>query len=271
LLVHDSNRRTFLRHASAFAITSGLLSGVAAHGENTPPPTPGKIPSRDTLLKFSPDGSKRPFAGNTVICHLPVQGAVRDALVALHEDLQQSPYRSRLGLTSPESYHMTIFPGANDLDRQVSGWPSYVAPDAAITECSHLVGERMAKAQLHCALPLRMRLDGTYTLRYPTACTMRLLPVDDAEEKKLRGVRDQLSEVYGFRLRNHDSYEFHMTVSYQLSPFTNEEQLAYRALLGRHLRQIAEAAPVIEYGVPEYCTFPDMFRFDVQKLLACSV
>jgi hypothetical protein len=92
----------FLRHASAFAITSGLLSGVAARSEDVAPTAP-KIPSRDTLLKFNPDGSKRPFAGNTVICHLPIQGAVRDALIALHEDLKQSPYRSRLGLTSPDS------------------------------------------------------------------------------------------------------------------------------------------------------------------------
>jgi hypothetical protein len=200
--MHESDRRTFVRHASAFAITSCALGGIAAHGEDVAPSAP-KIPSRDTLLKFNSDGSKRPFAGNTVICHLPIQGAVRDALVALDEDLKQSQYRSRLGLTSPDSYHMIVFSGANDLDRQVSGWPSYVAPDAAITECSRLVGERMAKAQLHCALPLRMRLDGAYTLRYPTACTMRLLPVDDAEEKKLRGVRDQLSEAcmgFGYEL-----------------------------------------------------------------------
>jgi hypothetical protein len=271
--VHDSHqlrdRRTFLRHASAFAVASSWPA-FAANSEEVAH-TPSKIPTRDTLLKFNPDGSKRPFAGNTVICHLPAQGVMRDALVALHEDLGQASYRSRLGLTPPDSYHMTVFPGANDQDRQVTGWPSYVAPDAPIEACNRLVGERMAKAQLRCALPLRLRVDETYTLRYPTACTLRLVPSDDGEQSKLRSIRDQLAETYGFRLKNHDSYEFHMTLSYQLSSFTSDEGLAYRALLGRHLRRIVTASPVVEFGNPEYCTFPDMYRFDPQKLLACSL
>jgi hypothetical protein len=196
---------------------------------------------------------------------------MRDALVALHEDLDQAPYRSRLGLTPPDSYHMTVFPGANDQDREVTGWPSYVALDAPMAECNRLVGDRMVKAQLPCALPLRVRVDEAYTLHYPTACTMRLAPADDGERSKLRAVRDQLAETYGFRLKTHDSYEFHVTLSYQLSSFTSDEQLAYQALLGRHLRRIVAVSPVMEFGNPEYCTFPDMYRFDPQKLLSCSL
>jgi hypothetical protein len=272
--VHHSNhlrdRRTFLLESSAFALAASLPARLTAQSAKEAPSIPS-IPSRDTLLKFNPDGSRRPFAGNTVICHLLAQGAMRDAVVALHEDLQQASFRPRLGLTPPDSYHMTVFAGANDQDRVVTGWPSYVPPDAPIATCNGLVGTRMAKAHLNCALPLRVRVDETYTLGYPTACTLRLEPADPEQNIKLRSMRDRLAEVYGFRSKNHDRYEFHMTLSYQLTPFTTQEQTAYRELLKRHLRQIVAAEPVIEFGNPEYCTFPDMYRFDAQKLLACSL
>jgi hypothetical protein len=229
-----------------------------------------KIQSPDTVLKFNPDGTRRPFAGNTVICHLPVQSAMRDAMEALHDELTRASYFPKLGLTSIGSYHMTIFPGANDQNRAASGWPSCVPADAPIEVCSRMVGERMIKAHLNCELPLRVRIDEPVTLLNPTACTLRMTPVDEAENKKLRSVRDQLADIYGFRLKDHDQYGFHITMSYQLAPFTIQEQTSYRTQLKTHVRRIIEAVPVLELGNPEYCTFPDMFRFEPQKLLRCS-
>jgi hypothetical protein len=281
------NRREFLIQTSALSAAAILplavvnaapthlsaQAGVAPATEMDPAKineVAPKIPSRDTTLKFNPDGTRRPFAGNTVICHLPIQCAMRSAMVNLHDDLARASYYPKLGLTSIDSYHMTIFPGANDLDRNISGWPSYVPADAPIEVCSRMVGERMAKAHLNCELPLRVRIDQPRTLTSPTACTLRMLPVDDAENTKLRSIRNQLSEVYGFRLKDHDQYGFHITMSYQIAPFTNQEQAAYRSLLKLHIQRIIDAAPVLELGNPEFCTFPDMSRFDTQKLISCS-
>ena len=266
------SRRNFLRQTSAVAAATllpGALVSQSMPAATSTEPQP-KIPSRDTLLKFNPDGTRHGFAGNTVICHMPVQCAMRDAMTELHHALGQAPYRGKLGLTSIDSYHMTSFPGANDKDRNLSGWPSYVPVDAPIEVCNQMVGERMAKARLHCELPLRVQVEVPSTLHYPTACTMRMVPVDADEEKKIRAVRDQLSEIYGFRQKNHDSYQFHITMSYQLAPFTAEEQASYRALLAKHIPVIVKAEPVLEFGNPEYCTFPDMFRFDPRKLIACA-
>jgi hypothetical protein len=97
-----------------------------------------------------------------------------------------------------------------------------------------------------------------------------MTPVDEAENRKLRSVRDQLSEIYGFRLKDHDQYGFHITMSYQIAPFTIQDQTMYRSMLKTHVKHIIAAAPVLELGNPEYCTFPDMFRFEPQKLLRCS-
>jgi hypothetical protein len=229
-----------------------------------------RIPNRDTTLKFNPDGTPRPFAGNTVICHLPVQCAMRDAMTELHHALMQAAYRHKLGLTTIDSYHMTIFPGANDQDRTAYGWPSYVPVDAPIEVCSRMVGERITKAHFSCQLPLRVRVDQEYTINFSTACSLRMIAADVEEEKKLRSLRDQLAEVFGLQVKDHATYQFHITMSYQIAPFTPREQDAYRQLLRTHIKGIAHAASVLELGIPEYCTFSDMFRFEPQKLLACS-
>ncbi len=277
------NRREFLIQTSALSAAAILPLAVASirpqHAlarQNVAPATEmdpakinevaPKIPSRDTTLKFNPDGTRRPFAGNTVICHLPIQCAMRSAMVNLHDDLARASYYPKLGLTSIDSYHMTIFPGANDLDRNISGWPSYVPADAPIEVCSRMVGERMAKAHLNWRA-LRYR---SAHLTNPTACTCAWL-VDDAEATKAHSIRNQLFRGNcGFRLKDHDQYGFHITMSYQIAPFTNQEQAAYRSLLKLHIQRIIDAAPVLELGNPEFCTFPDMFRFDTQKLISCS-
>ena len=97
-----------------------------------------------------------------------------------------------------------------------------------------------------------------------------MVAADSDEEKKLRSLRDQLAEVFGFQVKDHAKYEFHITMSYQMAPFTPQEQSTYHQLLTTHINRIANAAPVLELGIPEYCIFPDMFRFEPQKLLVCS-
>ena len=276
--VHIS-RRAFLLQASALTVAAALPVGSAAQANpllDAPIDMEAieqqaiKIPNRDTLLKFNADGTRKPFAGNTVICHLPAQCEMRDAMVPLHEELAGTPFRHKLGLTSTDSYHLTVFPGANDQDRAAYGWPSYVPLDATMEECNRMVGERMAAVRLHCKLPLRVRIDVPATLNYFTACTLRMTPADREEEVKMRVLRDQLANVYGFRTKDHDQYTFHITMSYQTAPFTAQEQTAYRRILRAHLRQIVAAAPVLELGEPEYCVFPDMFRFEPKTLLPCS-
>jgi hypothetical protein len=276
----SASRRTLLFQLSALGVASTLpgrllsQSGSAVDGPvdfQSIQQQAAKIPNADTLLKFNRNGTPKPFAGNTVICHLPVQCAMRDAMVPLHDELAQSPLVHKLGLTSTDSYHMTVFAGANDQGRTVYGWPSYVPLDATIEECNRIVGERMAAARFHARLPLKVLVDVPATLNYFAACTLRMIPVDAQENEKLRSLRNQLAEVYGFRNKDHDQYAFHITMSYQMAPFTEQEQVMYRRILRTHLRRIVAAAPVLELAEPEYCVFPDMFRFEPKVLLAGDV
>ena len=260
------DRRHFLVRSAAATASSLIPYALLGQATSVKP----LIPNRDTVLKFNPNGTPRPFKGNTVISHLPAQCKLRDEMVSIHEELMRSSYIHKLGPTSTDSYHMTVYPGANDQDRGVSAWPSYVPIRATIEECNIKVGEKIASAQLECKLPLRMRIDADATLARKTASGLTLAGVDSVEEKKLRSLRNQISALYGLQLPDQDTYRFHMTMSYQIAPFTSQEWASYQTMFSRHVNRIVQEIPVIELGVLEYCTFDDMFRFEPRKMLSCS-
>jgi hypothetical protein len=265
------SRRNFLLNSAvislASAIPASLIAEPARPQVSEDRDSDSAIPTRDTVLKFNPDGRRRAFAGNTVICHLPQQSHTRDAITALGDALRTSPFIHKLGMLPSESYHMTVFPGANDKGRTVENWPSDIALDAPIEECNRIIGERMKSFHTECQMPIRVTVNGPHTFGYGRACTLRLSPADDAENHKLRTLRDRLSDVYRFRLKDHATYAFHMTIAYQVAPFTPQEQKQYQALLESHVPEIIKTAPVLELGVPEFCTFEDMFRFEIKTLL----
>ncbi|MBB5056009.1 hypothetical protein HDF16_000678 [Granulicella aggregans] len=265
------SRRNFLLSSAAASLAGALPVSLIAEPAR-PQATEdhdsdSAIPTRDTVLKFYPDGRRRGFAGNTVICHLPQQSHTRDAITALGDALRKSPFIHKLGMLPSESYHMTVFPGTNDQGRTAENWPSDIPRDAPIAECNRIIGERMKSFDTECQLPIRVRVNGPHTFGYGRACTLRLSPADEVENHKLRTLRDRLSEVYRFRLKDHANYAFHMTLAYQVAPFTQKEQRQYQAVLEHHIPAIIATAPVLELGVPEFCTFEDMFRFEIKTLL----
>lgn len=262
-------RRLFLSNSALALGAVGVSSVPLAIGQGTHQSEKDpNIPTLDTRLKFNPDGSRRPFAGNTVICHLQQQGAARRAVESLAADLRHSSLTPKIAMLPPESYHMTVYPGANDQRRDITGWPSDIPQNASIEECDRIITMHMEQLHLQCQLPLRMKVDVMKTIANPRASTLRMMGADALEEKKIRTIRDRLVEVFHFRDRHHAEYGFHITLAYQLSPFTPTEQTEYHSLLAKHVPLITAAAPVFEFGNPEFCTFPDMFLFNTILLLA---
>ena len=263
------NRRDFLLKSSLVVGALAIRNNVESQGKTLVAASASqKIPTLDTQMKFNLDGTKRPFRGNTVICHLQAQGSIRDAVEAIHADLAKTSFVSKISLLPPASFHMTVFPGANDQGREITGWPSYVPKSATIDECDRAIAERMRHFHLGCELPVRMKVDAVKTVSNPRATTLRMTGANAFEEAKIRKVRDRLVDVFGFRDRNHDQYGFHITLAYQLAPFTPKEQEEHQAIRKKHVPLIEAAAPWFEFGNPEFCTFPDMYQYDVQVLLA---
>jgi hypothetical protein len=223
---------------------------------------------RDTQLKFNPDGSPRAFAGNTVICHLPEQTRFHDAVVAFGHALRSSSFSAKIAGLPDDSYHVTILGGPNDQDRDRYGWPSDIPITTPITECNRIIGERIARFRMNTELPLRFRIDSERTLAPQLASGLQLVPADADEMRKISTLRDRMAdEVYRYRTPDHDTFGFHVSMAYQMRGFTAGEKQKYQDLLTRHVTTIGAAAAIIELGVPEFCTFEDMYRFEVQTLL----
>jgi hypothetical protein len=261
------SRRKFLLGSSAVSLASFLPEALDAQvatpqkAEANSPVT--AVVPRDTILKFNSDGSRRPFAGNTVICHLPQQCRVRDAITALGDSLRTSSFASKLSVLPGESYHMTVFPGPNDQGRAMYGWPADIPINVPMSECNRIIGERIKNFRMRGDLPIRVRVDRERMLG-----SLHISPADDRENAKLRTLRDRLAtEVFRFRDIDHDNYTFHVTLAYQLNQLTRDEEREHQALLERYFPAILDAAPIIELGVPEFCTFEDMFRFEIRSLL----
>jgi hypothetical protein len=265
-------RRDFVLSSAACSLAAILPHGLGAQQDGSQRSGADDLQlaviPKDTHLKFNPDGSRRPFAGNTVICHLLQQSQVRDTVTAIGDALRSSSFAPKLAILPSDSYHATILGGVNDVDRDQSEWPEDVPIKASITECNRIVGQRFAQFKIHEELPIRFRVDKEKTLAPQLASGLQLVPADPSEKSKLSRLRDRMAdEVFRYRAKNHDTFGFHISLAYQMSGFTFDERREYQSILEHHIPIIVAAAPVIELGVPEFCTFEDMYRFEIRTLL----
>ncbi len=135
-------------------------------------------------------------------------------------------------------------------------------------ECNRIIGERIAEFRMQGELPIRFRVDLSKTIAPQRACGIQVVPADAREKAKLTLLRDRLAvEIFRYHAEDHATFGFHISLAYQMSPFSDEERRRYQRMLELHISKIIAAAPVIELGDPEFCTFNDMYRFDVQTLL----
>lgn len=265
-------RRQFLLRSSALSLSALVpprLSAQLIQSAN-PPKDDSQLATipRDTLLKFNPDGSPRPFAGNTVICHVPQQTRFHDAVVAFGHALRSSSFGGKIAGLPDDSYHATILGGPNDQDRDKYGWPSDTPISTPIAKCNRIISERVARFRMNAELPLRFRIDEEKTLAPQRPSGLQLVPADVDEKLKIHILRNRMSdEVFRYRTADHDTFGFHISMAYQMKGLTAMERREYQRILTNHLAALAAAAPVIEFGIPEFCTFEDMYRFEIQTFL----
>ena len=253
------SRRGFLLAAGLGAAASGALA-------QTPP---RRDRPKDVGRKFMADGRVRPFAGNTIISHLPQQGdgyAVFDRLLDIYRDLPGHAFARKITALPTSSYHMTIFGGANDQGRQPGLWPADVPLDAPIARCNALLAARLRALRMGVEPPFRMVVDDRTPADKVSPITLHLRAADDAEAVKLRQVRDRIAETLKIRAPDHDRYQFHITIGYQIDWFTPAEQAEYAAALAKWRRALGSV--VFTFGAPEYCVFEDMFAFRREFALA---
>jgi hypothetical protein len=91
---------------------------------------------------------------------------------------------------------------------------------------------------------------------------------DDAEERRLRALRDACAEAVGLARRpGHASYPFHITMAYSIAWQSRADAKAFDIALAEANADFRAAAPIIEIGPPELCRFADMTHFALVKRL----
>lgn len=214
--------------------------------------------------KFYPDGRVHPFRGNTIICHLDQQGpnsTLFEALLDIYRQFPALSFARKMTPLPPSSYHMTIFGGANDAERRPGLWPSSIPLNTPIEECTRILGERLKAANLGPIAPIRMRVDPSAPLPTENPMTIRLLPADDSENRRLRQLRNELSAITGIRAPSHDAYRFHVTLGYLIRQLSDVEIKEFRNFNLHSHQGISKKVPEISLGNPEYCELDDMFHF----------
>ncbi|MCJ2141606.1 DUF1868 domain-containing protein [Methylobacterium sp. E-066] len=256
-------RRHVLHLSGAAAVGSfaGLRSLAASAADGSKP-----FPWIGT--KFTPDGQVLRCPGNTIICHIEPSNPATAPLAAFRAALEAEPYAHKFTFTPPSSYHMTVFEGVIDFNRKPSLWPADLPLDASVEACNQLFIEKLEAFDLGCEPRFRMKvLEGDGNVDVRPGAGIYLVPADEAEATKLRGVRDRLSDLLKLHQPGHDTYKFHTTQTYAIKPLSEIETSRYRAVRRDSINALAAAMPVLELGAPELCLFDDMFAFNPRLYL----
>jgi hypothetical protein len=257
-------------------VVSALLGSAAAVGAAAPrasaSPHPaalglGKGPRPSAVgHKFYPSGQVREWGGSTVICHAPPHSALHDGLKRIQEAAMRAPFMRKFTLLPISSLHMTIFPGVDEDHRKPPLWPSAVPSDAPIEACNVWCADRLA--DFHTGMDrFRMRLQADWDINGLSNFLLRLVPADAEEERRIRRLRDRLSEALQIRAPDHDTYYFHIGLGYQIEWLTPEETQAYYAAYRDWTAAFAAEVGEFTLGPAEFCVFRDMFAFQPQFLL----
>ncbi|KAL6904474.1 RNA ligase/cyclic nucleotide phosphodiesterase [Trichoderma evansii] len=215
-----------------------------------------------TGKKFDLSGQVLPFAGNTIISHLPLDSALHRALLTIHEKLNNSKFTKFHTLLPPSSWHMTVFEGVCDQRRKPDVWPKDLPLDAPLVTCHDLFKHKLSKFDLDVPVPLRLAITGLIMSR--SGIRLDLAPIDDEEEKSLRGLRDRLSNLLQIRARGHEIYVFHLALAYKVALMGREDE---KDLLNLFQELYVTIPHDFELGAPEFCHFDDMFAFHRQMFL----
>lgn len=216
------------------------------------PTYPRGVPS-----KFSPEGEVQRYPGNTTVCHVPPDSPLLPGLQAIYTALSTHQTLSkRMHLLPPSSWHMTVIEGVLEkveCERNNKPLEEYTNEFAVRLR---QVGLQLEQEGL--APPYRMRVRG-FDQAAPIGVGLLVEGATVEEEKRMRRLRDKLADNgLGYRKANHETYEFHVSVSYFLRHIDGEDREELNRVLSE---QLLHVQPEFELGAVEFCTFEDMHAF----------
>ena len=160
--------------------------------------------------KFNKDGSTGIFVGNTVVADIQKDTESMDILCEIGKAIKDHAPEDAYILLPSESYHMTLFRGINDQVREPGFWPPDLDISSAFVKADDYFQNRLEGVKL----PSDIRMKFKDIVFDEEDVHVVLVPVDTAEEEKLKVYRDQAADSLGFRQPGHDKYTYHVTLAY---------------------------------------------------------
>lgn len=226
-------------------IVSRDLEYISAAGHDQPPRHLGR--------RYNTEGEFLAEPGNTVVCHLVEGSQSESAIIQTRQRFLDMPEASQLAFTPVSSLHMTVFQGIIEFRRALPYWPEDMPLDTPIEAMTDYYRERLLAFP---ALPaFNMQVIG---LR-PAGLVMKGTTAED--DRILALWRKTFADFFGYRHSDHDTYEFHITLSYIIRWFDPECLPRWQAMLDEELEKLRAVVPVIEMQPPAFCEFRDMNHF----------
>ncbi|EGP58447.1 hypothetical protein Agau_C101160 [Agrobacterium tumefaciens F2] len=210
-------------------------------------------PPRHLGSRFNAEREFLPEPGNTVVCHLVEGSQTESAIIRTRQRFLDMPEASLLAFTPVSSLHMTVFQGIIEFRRTAPYWPEDMPLDTPIDTMTDYYRDRLS------AFPALPGFEMQVTGLRPTGLVMKGATAED--DRIVALWRDSFAEAFGYRHPDHESYEFHITLSYITRWFDPESLPRWQAMLDEELEKLRAAAPVIEMRPPAFCEFMDMNHF----------
>lgn len=210
-------------------------------------------------FKFNEDGTVRPFAGNTFICHIDQSIELINELAWAQNELKKMKCGNKFSYLPLSSMHMTVFEGVCDQVREEDKWTSKLPTNTPLGQVTQFFEEVVTKLGRHSGF--EMEFD--YVYNCPTGGTsIRIKPANNESKQALIDCRTSLSEVTGICMPDFDTYHFHITLSYRILELDEDEKQELKQTSENIANRLSQSFGLLKHGAVEFCRFNDMFKFE---------
>lgn len=208
----------------------------------------------NSIYKFEDDGTPKEYCGNTVISLLKEENKeILEAAAWVQEQLKKESIARNLVFLPKDSFHMTWISLCREIDRMTDEWPKGISRDTRMSQIDQILKERIDS--LLPTAPVRMEIDQCF----PDVILLR--PADEESERTLRAFKDQAAELTGIRHPSHEKLGFHITVSYVLYEWTEEEKKECDRICAQLTEVLRNRVKTFVVPQPQFVVFNDMLKF----------
>jgi hypothetical protein len=120
--------------------------------------------------------------------------------------------------------------------------------------------DEVLRAAVHSVKPFKAVQMTADTPVLGAALVIRLRSVNADNETSLRNYRNRLSATTGIRFPNHDTYNFHISLAYDLVKLNDDEQTLFRAT-SEKVKERLQSLGAFKIENPKFVMFDDMGAF----------